>query len=34
MNKEILMFGDVEMEKRKLHYSKCPTDLSNKILIK
>ena len=32
MNKEILMFGDVEIEKRKLHYSKCTIDIGNVIL--
>ena len=27
MNKEILSFGNIEIKKRKFHYSKCPIDI-------
>ena len=29
MNKGILRFGDIQIEKRKFHYSKYPTDIKN-----
>ena len=29
MNKEISTFGHLQIEKRKFHYSKYPTDINN-----